>query len=76
MARVITGAMYAPAVELDDHARRRAQARLDRQAATNRLRRVHLACETSGQRDPIARVGDLVWCNQHGDFARVVSVVE
>lgn len=76
MARVITGTYTHREVELSAADRRRAHTRLARAAAKNPLRRVTLACETAAQRDPDARLGDRVWCDQHADFAVVVSVVE
>lgn len=54
----------------------RGRARLARTTAANPLRRVRLACETTSRRDPVAVVGDHVWCDTHGDFARVVTVIE
>lgn len=77
MARLITGAYVAsPSPELSVAERRRGQRRLERASARNPLRRIQLSCETTARRDPSARVGDLVWCDNHRDFARVLSVVE
>lgn len=76
MARVINGTLTATRSTLNDGERRRAQARLDRRAARNPLRRVLLACDERSTRDAVAVVGDHVWCATHEDFGRVVSVVE
>lgn len=76
MARVITGALSAPTLQLSERQRQLATRRLARAAGKNALRRVHLACDTSGTRDPVAKVGDRVWCERHGDFAVVVAVVQ
>lgn len=77
MARVINASPTgAPARELTAQQRRQAQRRLARRTAKNPLRRVRLACEERSQRDPVAVVGDHVWCETHNDFARVISVVE
>lgn len=63
-------------VRLTPAQERAARARLARHERANPLRRVLLACETRYQRDPVAVVGDHVWCDTHGDFARVVRVVQ
>lgn len=76
MARVITGNYTSKDISLTAADRRRGASRLARKAHRNPLRRVTLACETAAQRDPIAQVGDHVWCDNHAEFALVVKVVE
>jgi hypothetical protein len=76
MARVINGSLTGTQNVLTETDRRRAKARLARRVERNPLRRVQLACEVKAQRDPLAVVGDLVWCDPHEDFARVVAVTE
>lgn len=76
MARLIVEAYASPTAELSTQDRRRAHRRIARQRARNPLRRILLACEVASQRDATAAVGDLVWCEEHADFAGVISVVE
>lgn len=75
MARLITGA-DAPTRTMTHTDRRRAHRRLERIEVRNPLRRVTLDCDTSARRDALAVLGDAVWCDEHGDFGRVVNVVE
>jgi hypothetical protein len=63
-------------VRLSAAQERAARIRLARRERANPLRRVLLECETRYQRDAVAAVGDHVWCDVHGDFARVVRVVQ
>lgn len=75
MVRIVNQSL-ASHRELDQAQRQRAERRLARQAQRNPLRRVRLACCERAVRDPVAQVGDHVWCDTHADFARVVAVVE
>ena len=53
--------------------RRRAERRIARQVAKNPLRRVRIDC-CGWIRDPLAVVGDWVWCDTHADQARVLEL--
>ena len=53
--------------------RRRAERRIARQVAKNPLRRVRIDC-CGWVRDPLAVVGDWVWCETHADQARVLEL--
>ena len=76
MARTFHPSSTTTTAVLSDADSSRGRALLAKRTARNPLRRVRLECETTSTRDPIAVVGDHVWCETHGDFARVVSVVE
>ncbi|AEE44912.1 hypothetical protein [Cellulomonas fimi] len=76
MVRIVNESLAAGGGHLSVADRRRAARRLERRQAANPLRRVQLACEEHTQRDAVAVVGDHVWCDAHGDFSRVVHVVE
>jgi hypothetical protein len=73
MARILNGRRQAPGTTLTREQLREAQRQLARATRENPLRVARLACHGPA-RDPSARVGDWIWCEQCGDFARVESV--
>jgi hypothetical protein len=76
MARIVDRRLMASGSPvLTPHERRRAARRLARAQEANPLRRVRLACH-GWVRDPSARVGDLLWCDECADFARAVELAE
>ena len=76
MVRVVTGKMHTRVSEpLADSERRRAARKIAKAQQRNPLRRVRLSC-CGWVRDPIAAVGDWLWCDKHEDKARVVEVAE
>lgn len=76
MVRLVNQSLIASHAELSAQDAERARRRIARRTARNPLRRVHLTCEPVAVRDPLARVGDRVWCDNHADWATVVDVVE
>lgn len=54
---------------------RRAERKLARTQAKNPLRRVFLTCH-GWVRDPLAQVGDWLWCDECADNRRVTEVAE
>jgi hypothetical protein len=76
VVRIVNDSLTPHPRQLAADERRRAERRLSRRQAANPLRRVLLACETTYVRDPVAVVGDHLWCEAHADFARVVDLVE
>ena len=76
MVRIVNDSLTPHSRQLGADERRRAERRLSRRQAANPLRRVLLACETTYVRDPVAVVGDHLWCEAHADFALVLEVVE
>jgi hypothetical protein len=61
--------------ELDPAQRKKAIEKAKKIANENRLRRVKLACH-GWVRDPMAVVGDWIWCEECSDTRRVSQVVE
>lgn len=55
--------------------RRSALRKIDKLTAQNPLRRVRTHC-CGWVRDPLAQVGDWVWCDTHSDTTRVIEVAE
>lgn len=76
MVRIVNATLAPRTPELTPSQARAAHRRIARSTAKNPLRRVHLDCELNAQRDPLAQVGDRVWCSTHQEFAVVVRVVE
>jgi hypothetical protein len=76
MVRLVNQSLTASHAGLSARDAERAQRRIARTTARNPLRRVHLTCEPVAVRDPLARLGDRVWCDGHADWATVVDVIE
>ncbi|MFC4616414.1 hypothetical protein ACFO3K_16930 [Cellulomonas algicola] len=76
MVRIVNQSLTATHAPISDADARRAARRLARTAARNPLRRVRVDCEPHAVRDPLATLGDRVWCDAHADWATVVEVTE
>lgn len=76
MVRVVTGEMHKRASgPLTASDRRQARRQLAKAQRQNPLRRVRITC-CGWVRDPIAQVGDWLWCEKHKDKYRVGEVAE
>ena len=62
------------AVELTPQQRKLALAKIKKMQRDNPLRRVKVACCIGWRRDPLAEVGDWIWCDTHQDKSRVIEV--
>jgi hypothetical protein len=77
MARIVNSSLVATAsVDLTAAERRTASRKLERRRRTNPLRRVRLACCQQWIRDPVAVVGDWLWCDADADLGRVDELAE
>jgi hypothetical protein len=76
VTRIVNQALVGRTRELTRAQQTEARRRLRRAAHANPLRRVTPGCCGVAARDPLARVGDRVWCERCGDWASVVTVVE
>jgi len=76
MVRVVNSKLMESAQVLTPVQQRKARAEIARRRCSNPLRRVQLSCCTGWVRDPMAMVGQRVWCDHHCDWADVVAVDE
>ena len=77
MVRVVNSTLLATTPRaLTPAQRRTAQRKLARLARSNPLRTIRLSCHEGPQRDAVAPVGDLIWCEKCPDNATEVSVRE
>lgn len=76
MVRIVNQSLTTTHAPLSGRDARRAARWIARSTARNPLRRVRVACEEQAQRDPLASLGDRVWCERHADWATVVEVTE
>jgi hypothetical protein len=77
MARIVNSSLVASkSVDLSAAERRTASRKLARRSKANPLRRVRLSCCHQWVRDPIAVVGDWLWCETDGDLGRVDELAE
>lgn len=73
MSRVVDGRMQKKLESLSPAERKKAEKLLRKMEQKNPLRRIQVECCVGWRRDPSARAGEWVWCDQHSDWTRVIK---